>query len=135
MKTKGFWPPFILFGVVTSISLLFWDKLTSAGIDPWVVIGGNVVLFIVTLLSMYMNAHAMQHRNTHGFMRNVYGGFLLKFFIIIVAAVGYIAIVKTPDKPGLLICAGLYLLYTFFGTRSVLNHKNPALDGNGKSTV
>ena len=135
MKTKGFWPPLILFGVVTLLSLLFWSRLTMAGIHPWVVVGGNVVLFIVTLLSMYMNSNAMQHGNTHGFMRNVYGGFLLKFLLIIVAAVSYIAMVKTPNKPGLLICAGLYLLYTFFGTRSVLNHKNPVLDGNGKSTV
>jgi cobalamin biosynthesis protein CobD/CbiB len=135
MKSKGFWASFILFDIVTIATLIFWKQLSKAGVNPWVIIGGNAVLFVVTILSMYMNAKAIQHQNTHGFMRNVYGGFLLKFTIIIVAAVAYIAVVSTPDKTGLLICAGLYFLYTFFGTRSVLNHKNPVVNGNGKSTV
>jgi len=128
-------PSILLFVVVTVAVIIFNQKIAAAGANAWLIAGGNTVLFIATLLSVYMNAKAMLHSNTYGFMRNMYGGFLLKFFILIAAVVAYIVLVKTPNKPGLLVCGCLYLFYTFFGTRNVLNLKKPVSDGNGKSTV
>ncbi len=132
---KKLLPAVMLFVLVTVVVAIFNKKIFAAGADAWLIVGGNTILFAATLLSIYMNTKAMLHHNTHGFVRNMYGGFLLKFFIIILAAIAYIVSVTTPNRPGLLICACLYLIYTFFGTRNVLNNKKPVLDGNGKSTV
>lgn len=132
---KGFLPPLILFVLALAATIIFRENLYAAGVDAGVITAGNIVLFVVTILTMYLNMKAMAHANTYGFMRNVYGGFLLKFFLIIATVVAYIVLVKEVNKPALLICLGLYLLYTFFGTRNVLNTKKPVTDGNGKSTV
>lgn len=130
---KGYLPVVFLFVVISAVALVLKDKFLAAGIDPWVLLGGNAVLFIITLISMTMNNAAMQHSNTQGFMRNVYGGFMLKFFLVIIAVVLYVVLAKPINKPALFICLGLYLFYTFFGTRTVLQNKNPTTDGNGKS--
>lgn len=111
------------------------SKLETAGIDPWVLLGGNCILFIITLISMAMNNAAMQHSNTQGFMRNVYGGFMIKFFLVIIAILLYVVLAKPINKPALFACLGLYLFYTFFGTRTVLNVKKPVNNGNGESRI
>jgi hypothetical protein len=132
---KGYLPVLVLFILINTVLLVFKTKFLDAGINPWVIMGGNTLLFIVTLLSMAMNNAAMSHGNTQGFMRNVYSGFMLKFFVIIVAALLYLVLAKPINKPAMFACLGLYLFYTFFGTRTVLNHKKPLNNGNGESRL
>ena len=63
----------------------------------------------------------MRHQNTQGFLRLVYGAFLLKFFVLAIVAFIYIAVFKKViNKPGLFGCFGLYFIYTFIEMRSVL---------------
>jgi hypothetical protein len=130
---KGYLPVIVLFIIISAVALVFREKFLNAGIDPWVMLGGNAVLFVITLISITMNYAAMSHTNTQGFMRNVYGGFMLKFFLVIIAVLLYVLLAKPINKPALFICLGLYLFYTFFGTRTVIQHKKPTTDGSGKS--
>ena len=132
---KGYLPVLVLFLLINALVLVLKAKLLAAGVDPWVLLGGNAILFIITLISMTLNAAAMQHSNTQGFMRNVYGGFMLKFFLVIIAVVLYVVLAKPINKPALFACLGLYLFYTFFGTRTVLHHQKPATHGNGESRI
>ncbi len=132
---KGYLPVIILFIIISAVALILKNKLLTAGIDPWVLIGGNAILFVITLISMTMNNAAMSHNNTQGFMRNVYGGFMLKFFLVIISVLLYVVLAKPINKPALFACLGLYLFYTFFGTRTVLNVKKPVNNGNGESRI
>lgn len=82
--------------------------------DQEVLIVGNVLLFVITLLSFLLAQKGLKNTNPHAFVRSVYGSMMLKFFVCLVAAFVYIfTFRKNLNKPALFICMGLYLVYTF----------------------
>jgi hypothetical protein len=93
----------------------------DTAVDFRVLLGGNLLLFVVGMISLGMNTGAMKHQNTQGFLRLVYGAFILKFFILAIVAFIYISIFKKAiNKPALFGCFGLYFIYTFIEMRSVM---------------
>jgi mannose/fructose/N-acetylgalactosamine-specific phosphotransferase system component IIC len=132
---KGFLPIVILFLLVTIACLLLRQPLKEAGVSIPVLLIGNTILFGITLLSKALTDTALEARNTQGFMRNVYGGIMLKFFLIIIVVLLYVALAKPINKPALFTCMGLYLVYLFLSTRSALTYQNPTNDANGKSRL
>jgi hypothetical protein len=121
MKNKHFVPLILLFLGLTLIFFLLRLSFHDAPVDYRVLLGGNLLLFLVGLISSRMNTRAMKHQNTQGFLRLVYGAFLFKFFILALVAFVYIAIFKkTINKPALFGCLGLYFIYTFIEMRSVV---------------
>jgi hypothetical protein len=127
MNTKVFTPIIFLFLALMAVFFLLWIFDKNSGVDYRVLMGGNLLLFIIGMISLKMNTGAMKHKNTQGFLRLVYGAFLLKFFVLAMVAFVYIAIFKKAiNKPGLFGCFGLYFIYTFIEMRSVLKmSKNP----------
>jgi hypothetical protein len=121
MNTRTFTSIIFLFLALTAVFFLLWIFNKNSGVDYRVLMGGNLLLFIIGMISLKMNAGAMKHQNTQGFLRLVYGAFLLKFFVLAIAAFIYIAVFKKAiNKPGLFGCFGLYFIYTFIEMRSVL---------------
>ena len=121
MNTKVFTSIVFLFLVLTAVFFLLWIFDKDSGVDYRVLLGGNLLLFIIGVISLKMNMGAMKHQNTQGFLRLVYGAFLLKFFVLAMVAFIYIAVFKKAiNKPGLFGCFGLYFIYTFIEMRSVL---------------
>jgi hypothetical protein len=107
-----------------TLSLLFFSLmflLPNSKINYNVLILGNLLLFIVAWISIKMSTKAVRHQNVQVFLRLMYGSFILKFFVLAVAAFVYISISrKNVNKPALFGCFGLYILYTFIEVRSVL---------------
>jgi hypothetical protein len=121
MSTKVFTPIIFLFLALMAVFFLLWIFDKNSGVDYRVLMGGNLLLFIIGMISLKMNTGAMKHQNTQGFLRLVYGAFLLKFFVLAMVAFVYIALFKKAiNKPGLFGCFGLYFIYTFIEMRSVL---------------
>lgn len=121
MKNKTFFPLILLFLGLTLIFFLLRLNFHDEPVDYRVLMGGNVLLLIVGIISLEMNIRAMKHRNTQGFLKLVYGAFIFKFFVLAVAAFIYIAVFKKMiSKPALFGCLGLYFIYTFFEMRSVM---------------
>jgi hypothetical protein len=121
MNSKAFITLIILFMSLTVLFFLLWIFSSDSVVDYRVLIGGNLLLFIVGMISLGMNTRAMKHQNTQGFLRLVYGAFILKFFVLAIVAFVYIAIFKkTVNKPALFGCFGLYFIYTFLEMRSVM---------------
>ena len=111
---RGFLPVLIIFILVSCFSVLFTRNLVSWGVEPAVVIGGNILLFLVTLFSFLLYRRGLLAANTHAFLRNVYSGMLLKLFTCIFAAFLYIASAgKDVNRAGIFVLMFLYLLYTF----------------------
>jgi hypothetical protein len=82
---------------------------------------GNLLLFLIGLISLRMSLLALRHKNVQGFLRLVYSSFLLKFFGLAMAACIYIFIYKKDiNKPALFGCFGLYFIYTFMELRTVM---------------
>ncbi len=82
---------------------------------------GNLLLFAVTAFSFVLYKRGLTHQSTQGFLRNVYSALFLKLMVCLIVAFAYIATAGGDiNKPSLFACMGLYLIYTFFEMRSVL---------------
>lgn len=132
---KTFRPVLILFVLVNALTLAFGKKLQAKGIDNEIIIWGNLIIFIATMASGYLYTKAIATKNPQAIMRGVYGGFMLKFFLLLTAAIIYIATAKPVNKGALFFCMGLYLLYHFLGINNVLKQKKTTADGEGKTSV
>ncbi|MEO7313353.1 MAG: hypothetical protein ABIX01_23420 [Chitinophagaceae bacterium] len=133
---KTFRPVVTLFAMINVMALAFATKLKSKGIDNEVIIIGNLVIFIGTVASAWLYLRAMETKNAQAIMRSVYGGFMLKFFLLLAAALVYIATANPINKPTIFICMGLYLVYHFLSTANVLKQKKTTpVDGDGKTSV
>ena len=111
---KGFLPVLILFVVLNGLFIAGKNMFVRWNADTQVLIGANLLLFLITLLSFLMALRGMRNPNPHAFVRSVYGSVMIKLFICIIAAFIYIATLqKNVNKPALFISMGLYLVYTF----------------------
>lgn len=113
-KFMGFFPVLIFFIALNAVLISGKRWLDKWGVDQDVVIIGNVLLFIITLLSFVLAKRGLKNPNTHAFIRSVYMSVMMKLFICIIAAFVYISMYKKDlNKPALFFCMGLYLVYTF----------------------
>lgn len=114
-------PMILIFIFLNAFFLAGKSWLPKKGIDQEVLIIGNLLLFIVTLLTFLMTYRSLKAKNPNVFVRAMYGGFIIKFFAVAIAAFIYIMITKkNVNKPALFFCMGLYILYTFFEVSSLL---------------
>src|SRR5258705_8590713 len=121
MKNKTLFPLILVFLGLSLLFFLLRISFHDEPVDYRVLMGGNVLLFVVGIISSGMNTRAMKHQHTQGFLRLVYGAFIFKFFVLAIAAFVYIAIFKKMiNKPALFGCLGLYFLYTFIEMRTVM---------------
>jgi hypothetical protein len=117
---KIFLPLSLLFILLNGFFLAGKSLLDKYGIDQNVLIGGNLILFAATALSFYVSQRSLSSKNPNASVRSLYGSFMIKFFVIAIAAFAYImAVKKNVNKPALLICMGLYIVYTFVEVSSL----------------
>ncbi|MBK9568713.1 MAG: hypothetical protein IPO53_01465 [Chitinophagaceae bacterium] len=117
---KPWFPLLFLFIFLNAFFLGGRNLLLKQGIDPDVLIAGNLILFIATAGSFYFSKSALSSTNGSASVRSLYGSFMIKFFICITAAFAYIMIErKNLNKPALIICMGLYIVYTIVEVSSL----------------
>jgi len=113
-RRKVFIPIVLLFVILNALFISGRALLERWGADQEVLIIGNLVLFIIFLLSFFVALKGLKTPNPHAFVRSVYGSMMIKLFICIIAAFIYISIYKKDlNKPALFTLMGLYLVYTF----------------------
>ena len=113
-RWKGFLPVVLFFIFLNVFFILGKPLLDQWNADQDVLIYGNLVLFGVTVLSYLVLQKGLDHSNPNVFVRSVFGSFMIKFFICIIAALVYISIYKKNlNKASLFICMGLFLVYLF----------------------
>lgn len=119
----------ILFIILTALFITQQKALTKWGFDSDLLIVGNIILFLITILSFKILTRSFQSTNPHAFVRAIYTSFVFKFFAIAIAAFIYIFASKNGvNKPSLLGCMGLYIVYTTIEvsilTRMLKQNKN-----------
>ena len=107
-------PIIIFFILLNALFLVGKNFLERSGFDQSVLIIGNLVLFIATLVSFVFAKRGLRSENPQAFVRSVYMSIMIKLFICVIAAVIYIFLFrKNLNRPALFTCMGLYLVYTF----------------------
>ncbi|MGQ0739989.1 MAG: hypothetical protein ACT4OJ_13115 [Bacteroidota bacterium] len=114
-------PLLFIFVFITAFCITGKNWLAKQGIQQDVVLAGNFILFVVSLLAYYVNHRSLKSTNPQASVRAMYGSFMIKFFVLAIAAFAYIMMTrKNVNKAGLVVCAGMYILYTVFETRALL---------------
>jgi hypothetical protein len=111
---RPFSPVILLFIILNALFLTGRNTLEGWNVDQKVLIAGNILLFVITLISFLLAQRGLKSSNTHVFIRAVIGSIMIKLFVSVIAAFIYISIFKKQiNKPALFTCMGLYLIYTF----------------------
>jgi hypothetical protein len=111
---RPFLPVIILFIVLNGFFISGKSLLEKWHTDQSVLIIGNLVLFGVTLSSYILSQRGLRSGNPHAFIRSMYGSFMIKLFVCVIAAFLYIiSFKKNVNKPALFACMGLYMIYSF----------------------
>jgi FtsH-binding integral membrane protein len=99
-----------------------------------VLIIGNSILFVATLLSFFLYSRALKNNKPHQFLKYIYGGMFLKMLICLIAAFIYIASFgKNVNKPAIFGCMFLYFLYTFVEVSILLRMSKEQKNGQTRS--
>jgi hypothetical protein len=110
-----------LFLGLSSLIFACQHFLNPSSINFTVLQLGNLLLFVIGWMSLRMSLQALHHKNVQVFLRLVYGSFLMKFFVLAIAACIYIFLYKKNiNKPALFGCFGLYFFYMFMELRTVM---------------
>jgi len=114
-------PLVIVYCISTAFIVAGKKWLLQWGVDPGVVIIGNLLLFIVSITSLFLYQRAMAHPTTMGFLRNTYSGLFFKLLVCIFAVMIYVLVArKQINKPALFACIFLYFLYALLEMRSLM---------------
>lgn len=126
-QVKLYVPMIILFVVMNGFFIAGKNMLARYGFSQDVLIIGNVILFVVTLISLYFLIKGFLHNNVQVFFRSVYAALMIKMFFCAAAVIIYALIAKQHiNKPALYICIALYFVYSFIEVRTIfrlLKHK------------
>lgn len=113
-KVREFVPLILVFILFNGFFVAGRSFLERWNASQDVLIGGNLLLFVITFFSFLVAKRGLRQTNPHAFTRAVYTSILLKLFLTMIAAFAYIAINKSAlNKPALFTLMGLYLVYTF----------------------
>lgn len=130
MFNKSMLPLVFIFLTVGALILVFRNFLQAHGCDWQVLSGGNVIIYLVTAVSMHFLNKGMNADRTQVFLRNAYSGFLVKLFTCAAAAFTYILVAgKNINKPALFASMGLYLVYTFVELSIIMKKSNATKNG------
>jgi len=117
----GFTGPLIFtFAFITAFCLTGKSWLADYKLDSNVILIGNAILFFVSLIAFLITSRSFRSSNPQSFVRAMYGSFMIKFFVVAIAAFIYIMIAKQSlSRQSLGACGILYIVYTILETRAL----------------
>jgi hypothetical protein len=114
-------PVLLIFVAVTLICLSMPRLLSNWSIDAMVLLAGNIILFIATLVSFMFYRRSLSNNHAPFFMRMIYSAMFAKMMICMISAFIYIVTYKkNVSKGAIFACMFLYFVYTFVELSVVL---------------
>lgn len=99
--------------IVFILIMIFKNKFVYYGFDVGFLTTANVLLFLLSYFSFYIQMRGVRAKSSHAFVRGLYASFLLKMAVIIGALFIYIyTFGGRVNIPGLFSAMVIYLLYT-----------------------
>ena len=127
-RRKQFKAVYLLFIFVTIICIIWAKRLALAGVNNEVVLVGNVLLFVLAMLTLYMHTKAAKNSNPNVLVRSIMGAMLLKMMVVGTTAIIYVLVAKqNRNLPAIFVLMGLYLVYLVIEVKVALqlNKKEP----------
>ena len=117
---------FVTISLIFMVAATFWENI---GVDHWVVLISNLLLYIISAITVWMHLQAIKNPNPNVFTRSVMGGTVLKLFVLGVAVMIYLVIAGSKKNVySIFIGMFLYMIYTAFDVKAALqlnkNQKN-----------
>jgi hypothetical protein len=117
ISKKDLLPVGFFFALITIAAVAGKTMLAQHKIDYRVVIGANVLLFFISVLSFGMIIKALRSGRAQAFQNSLMGGTMLKLFVLGTAALIYLFVAKEHRSIGAVFVAmGLYIVYTILDT-------------------
>jgi cytochrome c oxidase assembly factor CtaG len=113
--------PIVALFFITALLILFAAPvLHNRNVDGQVLLIGNNLLFLLTVISYWLHIKSIRTENPHAFVRMVYGSLLVKMVVCMIAALLYGWLSKTVNKGAIFGCFILYVLYTLLEVKILL---------------
>ncbi|MEO7049026.1 MAG: hypothetical protein ABI091_27225 [Ferruginibacter sp.] len=105
-------PLIIVFLLISMVIGIGWDFSLAHHLDNFVLLGANIVFFLIFLLAFFIQKKALENANPNVFIRSVMGGMMIKMFICIIAVMSYVLAAGTSvNKISIFIAMFFYLIY------------------------
>lgn len=122
---RSFMPLLLVFLISMTICVLAKSLFESWKINADIVMIGNTILFIAAALSFYFFLGSLRNNRAAVFMRHIYGGMMIRMFIVLIAALIYIVSQgKAVNKGAVFICMFLYFVYSFLEVSIMMKLSN-----------
>jgi hypothetical protein len=119
---------FLIIGIAGEWCSSFLD---AHGIEHRALLGGNILLFALTMISIFMFSRALKHSNPNVFIRSVMGSTLLKLMVLAICITLYLYLAGPARSLYAVLCTmGLYIFYTIIEVRGILK-MNKQVNGKG----
>ncbi|MBX3254225.1 MAG: hypothetical protein KF862_08810 [Chitinophagaceae bacterium] len=112
-NVRKFLPLIVLFVMLSVLIATFASKLTALGFDSAVLFGGNIFLFLLSIISFLLLQKAVGSSSPHAFVRYFYISFASKFFLVAITALIYGRLAAHINRASVIACMALYIVYTF----------------------
>ncbi|HEY9260391.1 hypothetical protein [Chitinophaga sp.] len=120
MSDRFFIRLFAVFGIINGLLIIFKPRLLDLGTHVNVLMAGNLIMAIISLVSYLMGRQGLASSNHNAFIRAVYGSTLTKLFLCVIGIATYVLIYKpNVSKLTIFMLLFLYLVYTVFETLSL----------------
>jgi hypothetical protein len=107
--------------IVIILIIIFKNKLLHYGFDTGFLTIANVVLFLLSYFSFFIQLKGVRSKSAHAFVRGLYSSLLLKMIVIIGALFIYIyAFGGTVNMPGIFASMVLYFIFTFIEVKQLM---------------
>ena len=117
---RGLLPIVVLFFVTSLVILFTAPVLHDRNIDGQVLLIGNNLLFLLTVISYWLHIKSIRTENPHAFVRMVYGSLIIKMMVCMIAALLYSWLSRAINKNAIFGCFILYVLYTFMEVKILM---------------
>lgn len=119
----------IVFVMITAICLVFSHQLEKYNINHEILLGANIILFVLMMITSLLHVKASRNPNPYAFVRSITLGVFLK--LIVIAAAVLIYFYKSEGKINVYTIAlamVFYLVYTILEVAAAmrLNRKKNA---------
>lgn len=105
-------PVLVIFIGINIVLLLANGLMHKLNIDKNVILGANLLFFVVSILVFFMQKNALQNTNPNVFVRSVIAGMMVKMFSAVIAVSSYLMFAgKDYNKKAVFISLLLYLIY------------------------